>query len=99
MTKDELARLRGEMFGQQVLLMHCLCFIAAQVDDPSRHLKDFGQAAVQGVLQAEGSQVSPRYLNQFQAAATSVVLHCVEAAQVIVAEASPRAKRRKPEAV
>ena len=88
MTKDEVARLRGELFGLQVLVMHCLCFVAANVEHPRRHLQEFRDAAVEGVLQAEAAGISPRYLRQFQNSATSVVCQCMEAAQSVVAQAT-----------
>ena len=92
MAKDELARVKGELLGLEILLMHCLCFIAARTEDPLRYLTEFGNAAIDGVLQSEGVEVSPRYLKQLQTAATGVILQCVGAAQNVVADVDQRSR-------
>ena len=91
--KDELARIRGEMLGMEVVLMHCLCFIAVHDENPSHYLERFGDAAIDGVLRFEGAGIPPRQLKQFRNAATEIVLHCVRAAQDVVAGVDQRARR------
>ena len=90
MNKDDLARIKGELLGLEVVLMHCLCFIAIRDDNPTRYLEKFGDAAIDGVIQSESAEISPRQLKQFQTAATGVILHCVRAAQSVVAEVDHR---------
>ena len=90
LTKDELARIKGELLGLEILVMHCLCFIAARAENPAHYLAEFGDAAIDGVLQFDGVEVPSRYSKQIQAAAANVVLQCVGAAQVAVAEVDRR---------
>ncbi len=86
MTKKEVAQLKGELFGLQVLVMQSLCFIAAHAEDPVRHLKGIEDSAVEGISGQPQLDILPRYLQAFQQAAAEVVVQCIEAAQSVLAD-------------
>ena len=87
MTRKDVAELKGELFGLQVLVMQSLCFIAAHTENPVRHLNGLRDAAIAGISGEPKTDIPPRHLQVFQQAAADVVLHCVEAAQAVFPEA------------
>jgi len=86
LTKKDVAQLKGELFGLQVLVMQSLCFIAAHTDDPVRHLNGIRDSAVAGISGEPNMDVPPRYLEIFQEAAADLVVQCVAAAQGVLAK-------------
>lgn len=86
MTRKDVAQLKGELFGLQVLVMQSLCFIAAHTDDPVRHLNGIRDSAVAGISGEPNADVPPRYLEIFQEAAAGLVVQCVAAAQGALAQ-------------
>jgi hypothetical protein len=86
LTRKDVAQLKGELFGLQVLVMQSLCFIAAHTEDPVRHLNGIRDSAVAGISGELNMDVPPRYLEIFQEAAADLVFQCVAAAQGVLAK-------------
>jgi hypothetical protein len=81
-TNEELAELRGEIFGVKILLMACLTQVAGTAPDPVAHLDATQKEAVDGILRATPSNIRPQHLRVFQNAAAGIVVQAIEAAKV-----------------
>ncbi len=79
MTNQELAELRGEIFGLKVLLFNALAEIAATKPNLSAHLETLRTESLEGIMAADHSKILPAHLPKFRSAAAGIVVQALDA--------------------
>jgi hypothetical protein len=89
MTNEELASLRGEIFGLKILLMNCVSELAGRTGDPQVFLASLRKQAAQGILQTTPDNVKPAHMQTFRDSAAGIVVQVVSAADAVLTPTPP----------
>ena len=91
MTKKDIARIEGELFGLKVLLMNLVSFQAGQTTNPLGHIAALRDQSVAGIVGATNSAAG-QYQQYFRECAAGFVVEVAEVASVVFDQSAPRPK-------